>query len=141
MEALTLSFCNARTRSGGPCRSVALHGKQRCRLHGGASTGAKSLDGKQRQAEGRARYLRKVRGEGRKPGPARGTGGRPRKDSKVVAPLERFRLDTLAVIETKEGSTQMPKPPPTPEEWQAVLERAFTPRTPWSDAPRAVPSP
>ena len=35
----------------------------------------------------------------------------------------------------------MPKPSPTPEEWQAVLGRAFTPRTPRSDAPRAVPPP
>ena len=141
MEALTLSFCNARTRSGGACRNVALHGKQRCCLHGGASTGAKSLDGKQRQAEGRAHYLQKLRGEGHKPGPAKGTGGRPRKDSRVVAPIERLRLDTLAMIDTGEGSTQMPKPPPTPEEWQAVLDPAFAPRAPLSDAPRVVPPP
>ena len=35
----------------------------------------------------------------------------------------------------------MPKPPPTPEERQAVLDRAFMPRTPRSGAPRAMPPP
>ena len=29
--------CGARTRSGGPCRSPAVHGKTRCRMHGGAA--------------------------------------------------------------------------------------------------------
>jgi hypothetical protein len=28
--------CGARTRSGHPCRSPAVHGKRRCRMHGGA---------------------------------------------------------------------------------------------------------
>jgi hypothetical protein len=28
--------CGAKTRSGGACRSPAVHGKQRCRMHGGA---------------------------------------------------------------------------------------------------------
>jgi hypothetical protein len=28
--------CGARTRSGRPCRSPAVQGKQRCRMHGGA---------------------------------------------------------------------------------------------------------
>ena len=28
--------CGAKTRSGGACRSPAVHGKKRCRLHGGA---------------------------------------------------------------------------------------------------------
>jgi hypothetical protein len=28
--------CGARTRRGGACRSPAVHGKQRCRMHGGA---------------------------------------------------------------------------------------------------------
>jgi hypothetical protein len=33
--------CGARTRSGGPCRSPAVSGKKRCRMHGGApGTGA-----------------------------------------------------------------------------------------------------
>jgi len=29
--------CGAKTRSGGPCRSPAVSGKKRCRMHGGAS--------------------------------------------------------------------------------------------------------
>jgi len=33
--------CGARTRSGKPCRSPAVSGKRRCRMHGGAAgTGA-----------------------------------------------------------------------------------------------------
>lgn len=29
--------CGARTRSGAPCRSPAVAGKKRCRMHGGAN--------------------------------------------------------------------------------------------------------
>ncbi|MBR0774768.1 hypothetical protein JQ625_07995 [Bradyrhizobium diazoefficiens] len=29
--------CGARTRSGGFCRAPAVHGKARCRMHGGAA--------------------------------------------------------------------------------------------------------
>ena len=29
--------CGARTRSGSPCRSRAVRGKRRCRMHGGAA--------------------------------------------------------------------------------------------------------
>jgi hypothetical protein len=28
--------CGAKTRSGQPCRAPAVHGKRRCRMHGGA---------------------------------------------------------------------------------------------------------
>ena len=28
--------CSAKTRCGGACRSPAVHGKKRCRMHGGA---------------------------------------------------------------------------------------------------------
>lgn len=28
--------CGAKTRNGGACRSPAVHGKKRCRMHGGA---------------------------------------------------------------------------------------------------------
>ncbi|QOZ28409.1 hypothetical protein XH93_36010 [Bradyrhizobium sp. CCBAU 51753] len=28
--------CGAKTRSGGACRAPAVHGKARCRMHGGA---------------------------------------------------------------------------------------------------------
>ena len=33
---LTSPRCGAKTRSGGSCRSPAVHGKKRCRMHGGA---------------------------------------------------------------------------------------------------------
>jgi hypothetical protein len=29
--------CGAQTRSGGACRSPAVHGRKRCRMHGGAA--------------------------------------------------------------------------------------------------------
>ena len=29
--------CGAKTRSGGACRSPSVHGKTRCRMHGGAA--------------------------------------------------------------------------------------------------------
>jgi hypothetical protein len=52
-------------------------------MHGGASTGARSVDGKLRQAEGRERHIRRLRALGRKPGPPKGAGGRPRKTAVV----------------------------------------------------------
>jgi glucans biosynthesis protein len=33
---LSSTRCGARTRSGGSCRSPAVNGKRRCRMHGGA---------------------------------------------------------------------------------------------------------
>ncbi|MBI5261681.1 MAG: hypothetical protein HY852_07670 [Bradyrhizobium sp.] len=33
---LTSPRCGAKTRCGGACRSPAVHGKKRCRMHGGA---------------------------------------------------------------------------------------------------------
>ena len=32
--------CGARTRSGAPCRSPAVNGNRRCRMHGGRGSGA-----------------------------------------------------------------------------------------------------
>ena len=32
--------CGAKTRSGAPCLAPAVHGKKRCRMHGGNSPGA-----------------------------------------------------------------------------------------------------
>lgn len=32
----TAKRCGAKTRSGLPCKSPAVHGKNRCRMHGGA---------------------------------------------------------------------------------------------------------
>ena len=38
--------CGAKTRSGAPCAKFAMEGKRRCRLHGGLSTGPKTLTGR-----------------------------------------------------------------------------------------------
>jgi len=42
--------CLARTRSKEACQKYAIHGKNRCRLHGGLSTGPKTAEGKERIA-------------------------------------------------------------------------------------------
>jgi len=42
-------LCNARTKSGRPCRSLALP-SGRCRWHGGLSTGPRTPEGKRRAA-------------------------------------------------------------------------------------------
>jgi uncharacterized protein YjcR len=34
---LTSPRCGAKTRSGGACRTPAVHGKKRCRMHGNAA--------------------------------------------------------------------------------------------------------
>jgi hypothetical protein len=34
------SRCGARTRSGAPCKSAPVTGRRRCRMHGGAGSGA-----------------------------------------------------------------------------------------------------
>ncbi len=47
----TRSPCGARTRKGTPCRAKALSGKQRCKFHGGKSTGPRTVEGKARIAE------------------------------------------------------------------------------------------
>jgi hypothetical protein len=40
--------CGARTRAGGSCKAPALPDKERCRMHGGLSTGPKTPEGKAR---------------------------------------------------------------------------------------------
>ncbi len=42
--------CGARTRAGCPCRAPAIHGKLRCRMHGGRSTGPRTEEGRARLA-------------------------------------------------------------------------------------------
>ena len=41
----TAPRCGAKTRRGSPCRCPALRGRSRCRLHGGYSTGPRTLEG------------------------------------------------------------------------------------------------
>ncbi len=43
-------ICGAKTRSGTPCKRKDLLKGGRCRLHGGMSTGPKTLEGKHRSA-------------------------------------------------------------------------------------------
>ena len=53
--------CNAKTRSGDRCQKPPLRTKSRCRLHGGASTGPRTAEGKARIALAQfkhGRYLR-----------------------------------------------------------------------------------
>ena len=45
-QSETMPTCRARTRSGGLCRNRPVPGKRRCRFHGGASTGPRTLEGK-----------------------------------------------------------------------------------------------
>ena len=40
----------ARTRAGGSCKAKAVRGKARCRMHGGLSTGPRSVEGRERIA-------------------------------------------------------------------------------------------
>lgn len=43
-------ICRAKTREGTPCKRKDLLKGGRCRLHGGLSTGPKTLEGKRRSA-------------------------------------------------------------------------------------------
>ena len=47
-SAMVHPACGARTRSGAPCRALAMK-NGRCRMHGGSSTGPKTAAGKARQ--------------------------------------------------------------------------------------------
>lgn len=50
ISKLAARQCNAKTKSGTPCDSKELLHGGRCRLHGGLSTGPKTLAGKQKSA-------------------------------------------------------------------------------------------
>jgi hypothetical protein len=107
-------------------------------MHGGRSTGARSIDGKLRQAEGRERHFRRLRALGRKPGPAKGTGGRPRKTA-----LERLRADTLEALDAgrlKKRSTPMAD---TPEQrrWRFIEQPVPSVSHPEPPLPAALPPP
>ena len=66
----TAARCQARSkRSGQQCRKAAIKGKRVCRTHGGASTGPRTPQGRERCAEARTlhgregREVRRVRAE------------------------------------------------------------------------------
>ena len=50
--------CGTRTRAGCPCRAPAIHGKQRCRMHGGRSTGPRTTEGMARLRAARTTHGR-----------------------------------------------------------------------------------
>lgn len=47
---MKVNICGAKTM-GGVCMAAPVAGKTRCRLHGGASTGAKTAEGRKRISE------------------------------------------------------------------------------------------
>jgi len=49
-DSWTGQRCLAKTRGGSPCQKAAIAGKGRCRLHGGASTGPRTEEGRARIA-------------------------------------------------------------------------------------------
>ncbi len=62
-EAYRPEFCEAKTRRGTACRQRPLKGKRRCRLHGGLSTGPRTMEGRARIAEAqRERWRRDHQG-------------------------------------------------------------------------------
>lgn len=71
---LASARCGAKTRSGGACRSPAVHGKTRCRMHGGAKgSGAPKANQNARKhglftadAIAERRQVQEVLGEARK---------------------------------------------------------------------------
>ncbi len=53
------SYCSAKTREGSTCKKRPLKGKTRCRLHGGLSSGPKTLEGKARIAKAHWKHGRR----------------------------------------------------------------------------------
>ncbi len=57
--------CGARTRAGNPCLSQSVKGRNRCRMHGGTSTGPRTPEGRKRLGElALARYIASVLADG-----------------------------------------------------------------------------
>lgn len=46
VKVRVVALCNARTRSGHKCKNAPTVGKRRCRLHGGLSTGPRTMAGR-----------------------------------------------------------------------------------------------
>ena len=54
------NICGARTKDG-VCMNEPVPGMTRCHAHGGASTGAKTAEGRQRQSEAQKRRWDEIR--------------------------------------------------------------------------------
>ncbi len=55
-DDLTDLRCEAKTRAGTPCKRKDIYRNGRCKYHGGASSGAKTEEGKARQLAGYRRW-------------------------------------------------------------------------------------
>ena len=53
--------CLAKTRRSTPCKKAALKGRNRCRLHGGCSTGPRTPEGKARCIAAHTKHGRRSR--------------------------------------------------------------------------------
>lgn len=51
MPADVKQRCGAKTRGGVPCQAPIVRGRNRCKLHGGLSTGPKTPEGKTRSMQ------------------------------------------------------------------------------------------
>jgi len=73
-QLLTSPRCGAKTRAGGLCRSAAVRGKSRCRMHGGAKGSGAQKENRNarrhglftRDAIAERRQIRDLLGEARK---------------------------------------------------------------------------
>jgi hypothetical protein len=93
------------------CQAWAMKGKARCRLHGGASTGPKTPEGKARVAaamhEGRRRWIEQMKAQGkkipggRKAGPAWITSRMRERQKAEAARREAERWAAMTPIERK----------------------------------------
>ena len=53
--------CGAKTRAGGACQNPAIGGRNRCKLHGGKSTGPRTPEGKARSVAANTKHGRRSR--------------------------------------------------------------------------------
>ena len=51
--------CGAKTRAGGACQNPAIGGRNRCKLHGGRSTGPRTAAGRARVAAANTKHGRR----------------------------------------------------------------------------------
>jgi hypothetical protein len=112
--------CGARVRHRpGFCRMWPEPGKQRCRNHGGCSTGARSEEGKARalaaMRAGRQRWLAEMRIKLTAGEIARFPGGRRAGAAWVTARMrERRELETMQCLRAEREAPAPPPPPPPP---------------------------
>ena len=111
--------CGARRRDGGACRAPAIRGNRRCRLHGGLSTGPKTLEG---LAHIRAANTRHGRFSAEGQAVARWARGYVRNGRRSLRALAKHSPDARARLSRLllGGDT----PPPTWREEQRVQARA-----------------